>query len=397
MRHASSDMTDLLPWQDKAFRADPFPWYDRLREQAPVYQDPAAPETYVVSRYEDVVNYGRHPSLSVRAPDWVPRTAWSRFEDNIVVKDPPEHAALRRHSNKWLTPKMAQGWTAATAEAINGVLDELGPNGLVEAYRNLALMPMHLAMCRALGLPGDGFDTASDYTHAAMVALGSAVTSEEYEEAETAFRYLEDRVAYYIALRRREPNDGAVSNWIRLVDAGDMTEVQLREAVLMFWATGTPNAAYFITGGLEHFARNPDLFQIWRSSPDKRDDILNEIARLSTAEISFTRFTTEALEIRGVEIPAGRMIRFMIAAANRDPDVFPEPHAIRLDRRAGSHMTFGIGPHSCPGFNLARAGAQAIYNVLATRVQTIALGGDPVYDHDDRSFVYKRLTLQLTC
>jgi cytochrome P450 len=393
--HVSIDPDTLLPWRDPDFRASPYRWYDILRKEAPVYRDPKNPNTYIVSRHDDVAEFGKHPSLTVKPPEWVRPSSWSRFKDNIVVKDPPEHTALRRRSNKFFTPKLAKGWAEATAEAVNAALDDLGPSGMIEAYRNLALIPGHHAMCQALGLPNDGYDTAASYMHDAMVALGSEITPEEEERSYAAFAYLADRVSHHVELRKRSPNDGAVSNWIDLVASGEMTERQLQETVLTFWITGTPNAAFMITGGLECFARQPELFETWRNSPERREALLAEIARLHPAEVSFIRFTTEPLKIRGVTIPPGMMIRFMVASANRDPDAFPNPHEIDLERDANAHLSFGTGPHACAGINLSKAEAHAVYDVLSARVKRIELGGDPVYDHDDRTFAYKRLPLRL--
>jgi cytochrome P450 len=387
----------LLPWRDKEFRANPYPWYEVLREKAPVYRDPLAQNTYVLSRHEDVLLYARHPTLTAKAPAWVSRGPWGLFIDSMIVVDPPQHAAMRRMSNKWFTPKKAEEWVAATTLAVNDVLDQLGPSGMVEAYRDLTLIPAHHAMCKALGVPSDGFDIAAAWMHDAMLALGTVVSDEEEERCQAAFDYLTDRVNYFIRLRRESPNNGMVSSWIDAVVNGEMTERQLFEGLMLFWATATPNAAYLITGGLEMFARNPDIFELWRQQPDRRHLIFNEIARFHTAEVSFTRFTTEELEIRGVKIPAGMMIRFMISAANRDPEAFPEPDTFDVNRPADGklNLTFGSGAHSCPGMLLARAEAHAVYNALAARVKRISLAGQPVYDHDDRNAAYDRLPLRL--
>ncbi|WP_321822454.1 MULTISPECIES: cytochrome P450 [unclassified Burkholderia] len=394
-QHAGEQI--LLPWRDKAFRANPYPWYEVLREKAPVYRDPLSENTYVISHYYDVLTFGKHPSLTTKAPSWVPRGPWSLFKDSMIVVDPPEHAAMRRKSNKWFTPKKAEEWVEATSAEVIDVIDRLGPSGMIEAYRNLALIPAHYAMCKALGIPNDGFDTAAAWMHDAMLALGSVVSEEEEERCYAAFAYLTDRVNHYIRLRRESPDEGMVSSWIDSVVKGEMTERQLFEGLLLFWATATPNAAYLITGGLEMFARHPEVFDMWRNQPEKRHAIFNEIARLYTAEVSFTRFTTEELNIRGVKIPPGMMIRFMISAANRDPEAFPNPDKFDVERSVDGkvNLTFGTGAHSCPGMLLARAEAHAVYNALAARVKRIDLGGEPIYDHDDRNGVYDRLPLRL--
>ncbi len=387
----------LLPWRNPAFRANPFPWYDVLRREAPVYQDPSSPKTYNLSRYHDVAQFGKHPAMSNVAPDWVQRGPWGMFRDSVIVKDPPEHTALRRISNHWFTPKLARQWAEAATEEVNRVLDGLGPSGLTEAFRNLALMPSHHAMCRALGLPNDGYDTGSDYMRDAMIGLGAAISAEEEERCQVALTYLLDRVDHYLAEARKNPQPGAVSSWIELAANGTITDRQLREALLLFWASATPNAAYLITGGMEIFARQPEVLELWRTSPEKHPAILNEIARLHTAEMSIERFTTAPIEIHGVSIPAGSHIRFLIASANRDPEVFHDPHRFDLDRPAETppHLSFGLGAHFCPGTNISLAETSAVFDTIAARVKRVELAGVPIYGHDDRSARYLRLPVRL--
>lgn len=388
----------LLPWADEAFRANPYPWYDILRREAPVYLDPLQDNSYVISRYDDVLKFGKHPSVSSIIPDWVPKGPWSLFKASMIVKDGAEHVALRRRSNKWFTPKLAAHYAEHTSDAIKKALSDIGPDGVIEGYRNLALLPAHYAMCAALGLPNDGYDSASAWMHDAMVGLGAAVTDAEEERCKTAFLYLTDRVKHYLALRRENPEAGMVSSWIDDVARGDMLEQELFEGVLLFWATGTPNAAYLISGGLETFAREPEVFELWKSDPGSHQAILNELARLYNPEISFTRFTTEPLLIRGVEIPAQSLVRFMIASANRDPEIFPNPNEFDLTRKVDSagNLTFGTGPHQCPGMIISKAEVYAAFNTLAERVERIELLGSPVYAHSDRAASYVRLPLKLT-
>lgn len=387
----------IIPWRDPEFRNNPYPWYDKLRKLAPVYKDPVADNNYIVTRYQDILDYGKHPGLTMKPPAWLDPGAWGLFKDSMITVDPPEHAAYRRQANKWLTPKKTAEWAQSSAQAVHEILDDLGPKGMVEAYRNLSLIPAHKAMCTMLGVPSEGFDTASRWMHDAMLALGTVITPEEEARCQAAFDYLSDRVNHYIEKLIQEPNDGMVSHWLAALADGKLNKRQLFEGLLLFWATATPNAAYLIAGGMEVFARKPEIFELWKNAPDQREAIFNEIARLHTAEISFTRFTSEAIEMNGVTIPEGMIVRFMVASANRDPEVFSEPHEFIVDRPDSEkkHFTFGIGAHSCPGSLLAKAEAFAIYNALAERVERIELAGPPVYDHDDRNAAIDRMPLRL--
>ncbi|WP_171060436.1 cytochrome P450 [Poseidonocella sp. HB161398] len=393
---ATAPKDTLLPWRDPSFRADPYPWYDRLRAEAPVYLDPLT-GGYIVSRYRDVVQYGKHPALTMKAPEGTPKGPWSWFKDSVITIDPPAHTALRRKANKWFTPKATAEYAKQSAAEVHRIIDDLGPEGVTEAYENLALIPGHYAMCTALGVGREGYRTGAAYMRDCMIALGSDVSAEEQERAYTAFRFLRDRVSHHLAEARRNPQPGMLASWIEQTAAGDMTETQLYEGLFLFWATATPNAAYVTTGGLELFARQPEYFELWKSRPEMRAVILAELVRLHTAEMSFDRFVAEDLEIEGVAIPKGAHIRFLVASANRDTEVFEDPHAFRIDRPEGTpaHLSFGVGAHICPGQAIALAQATAILDAVAERATALELAGDPVYGHDDRSARYLRLPLRV--
>ncbi len=395
--HITSAVKTLLPWADKTFRDNPYPWYDVVRRDAPVYLDPLCPNTYIVSRYDDVVKFGKLPSLSIVDPEWVPHGPWACLKHTVIALDPPQHTALRRRSNKWFSPKLVKTWSEASTNAVNSALDELGPAGLIDGHRELAIVPAHVGMCAALGLPTDGVDPVMDAMYDTMVALGSVPTEEELKRAEEAFSYLFDRVRHYVRLQRQNPTPGMTASWLEEVDRGDMSEDEVVESLVLFWASGAPNPAYLIAGGLEIFARHPDIFELYKNAPEKRANILTEISRLYTPEISFTRYTTEAVEIQGITIPPKARIRFMIASANRDPAAFPNPHAMDVNRppAATYNLTFGIGTHSCAGMLITRAEAEAVYCALAARVKRIELAGEPVYAHTDRAAGYARLPLKL--
>ena len=98
-------------------------------------------------------------------------------------------------------------------------------------------------------------------------------------------------------------------------------------------------------------AANPD--------PEVIEAVIEESMRWEPAVQSCTRFTTEAVEIRGVEIAAGETVQCMLGAANRDPAHFPDPDHFDPGRpNARDHLAFGAGRHFCLGASLARIEAE---------------------------------------
>ena len=102
---------EYLPWGDENYRRNPYPWYDRVRQERPVYK--MADGTYVVTRYDDITKYGKLPIMAIVDPEWVPKGPWTALSKTVLGVDPPVHTNLRRRTNKWFTPKLVQTWVEA--------------------------------------------------------------------------------------------------------------------------------------------------------------------------------------------------------------------------------------------------------------------------------------------
>lgn len=385
-----------LPWGDPAFRANPYPWYAKLRAEFPVYR--ATDREYVITRYDDYLEFVRHPAMSMTEPDWVPAHSWHVFLDTVLFYNPPQHTAMRRHSNKWFTPKLVKEWVKNTADVTNQMLDNIGPDGTIEAHHNLCVLPTHITMCRVLQVPEDNVEETIENVLRIVLAQSPVSTAEHERESVRGFEYLFGRCREMIAQKRKNPGDGLVDALIAAQDKGELTENEVLETLVLFYFSGAPNPAYVIASCLEHFARHPEVFELYRTEPQARPAIINEFFRLYPPEISFTRYNTEDVVIRDVLVPAGSRIRFMTAAANRDPEIFPNPDAFDHTRppEASQNVTFGIGTHSCAGQVISRAEVETVLSIIADRFKRIELNGTPTVMHDDRIRNYLTLPLKLS-
>ncbi|CUX58654.1 MULTISPECIES: cytochrome P450 [Agrobacterium] len=396
MLNTSAPHDKYLPWGDAGFRANPYPWYAKLRKDFPVYK--IDNREYVVTRYDDYLEFVRHPAMSMTEPGWVAPHSWHVFLNTVLFYNPPKHTAMRRHSNKWFTPKLVKEWVKNTAEVTNQALDGIGPDGLVEAHHNLCVMPTHATMCRVLGVPEDNVEETIENVLRIVMAQSPVSTAEQESESIKGFEYLFGRCRAMIADKRKNPGDGLLDALIAAQEKGELTEDEVLETLVLFYFSGAPNPAYVLASCLEHFARNPEVFELYRTQPEARHAIINEFFRLYPPELSFTRYNTEDIEIRGVKIPTGSRIRFMTAAVNRDQEVFPNPDAFDHTRppEASQNLTFGIGTHSCAGQVISRVEVETVLSTIADRYKHIGLSGTPTVMHDDRIRNYLTLPLQLS-
>lgn len=390
----AAPLDELLPWGDPAFNLSPYPWYDRLRQEHPVYE--ARDGIFVVTRYDDIVNFGRSPHITILNPE---DTAFSDgFAHTVLGYEPPVHTKKRAAFNPWLTPKACKEYVKAGVAALNAELDKYADGEVIDAHHRLGIIPTHAVMCAMLNVP-----TTNPNPEPAVLAMldvmrgaSATKTASDEQAAEAGFAYLQDRVGELVKIKQDDPGDGLADALIGLERDGAISTDEMRQTLSLFWGSGAHNPSYMMAAAIEFFANNPEIYEIFRSQPDKRRAILSEILRLYPAELAMVRYAVEDFEIGDVRIPKGSQIRFMLNAANRDPEAFPNPNACVLDRPLRpSHLTFGVGHHGCAGAVLAYMEGEALLSALAERVERIEMAGESTFDAHDRACAYLTQAVRL--
>jgi cytochrome P450 len=384
---------DYLPWDAAEFERDPYPWFARAQLEKPVLQDDNG--VFVVLRYDDILEFGKHSTMSVQ-PGWDNAGPWSITRQTMIAHDPPEHTRLRRQTNKWFTPKAVRQWVettiAATEETLDGMTD-----GIVDGWNDLSAAPTHRTMCRVLQFADDDVLGVVQDMSDTMPMMAALPRPGAIDLAAAGFGKLAQRVTPMLDAKRDAAGDGlADALWLAHA-RGDMSESEVRATVLLLYALGHMDVGYSIAAGLHIFAHLPKVFAEFRENEAARDAIINEIVRYDPPELNFYRVPNEDITIRGVDIPAGSTVRFVIAAANRDPAVFTNAQSFdhRRPPEQGRNMSFGLGLHSCAGQVISRAEARAVFDVLARRFRRIELAGPVIMENTDFSRHFKKLPLRL--
>ncbi|MGV0807955.1 cytochrome P450 [Mycolicibacterium setense] len=384
---------DYLPWDDPDFERDPYPWYARAQAEVPVLRDDTG--SFVISRYDDIMEFGKHPAMSVE-PGWDLAGPWSVARETVIGRDVPEHTRLRRQTNKWFTPKIVREWATTTAAVTNEVIDRMRSDTL-DGWHDLSLIPTHRTMCRVLGFPDDDAEGVMAEMAATMPMLSARPRPGTLEVAEVGFGKLAERVNPLIEAKRTTPGNGLADALLEAQSRAEMSESEMRATILMLYSLGHMDVGYIIAAGLSILAQLPDVYDAFRRRPEVRDAIINEIVRYDPPELSFYRVTTDDVAIRGTEIAAGSTIRYLLAAANRDPEVFTDAQRFDYTRpmEQSRNLSFGMGVHSCVGQVISRAEARTVFEVVASRFRRIELAEPVEMDNTDFSRHFTKLTLRL--
>jgi cytochrome P450 len=384
---------EYYPWDDSGFERDPHPWYARAQAEVPVLLDDSG--AYVVSRYDDVMEFGPMPCMSVE-PGWDAAGPWSVAGSTIIGRDAPEHTRLRRQTTKWFAPKAVREWITTTAAVTNDVLNEMRGRRL-DGWLDLAVVPTHRTMCRVLQVGDDEAIEVMTEMADTMPMLSARPRPGTWEKAAGAFDKLAGRVDAFLDARSSSPADGLADALMDAEQAGSMSSQEMRATALMLYSLGHMDVGYLIAAGLRVFAELPDVYAAFRDHEEFRDAIINEVVRYDPPELSFYRTTLEDVMIRGVQIPAGSRIRFMIGAANRDPEFFEDPDRFDFHRPQdrSRNLSFGLGPHTCAGQGYARAQARTIFETVASRFKSLEPAGPFEMDNTDFSRHFTKLPLRL--
>ena len=382
----------LFELNDPAVIADPYPYYTRLRDQAPVYHC-TNPDVWVLTRYDDVVaalrDVGRFSSdrshigtgtnpfnpsagLSVRLTSLLTRVSWLRV---LLTSDPPEHTALRRKVSRAFTPKMMGAWETRVREIAEGLVDNMTARGTpsCDLVADLASPLPTTVIAEMMGIPvqrHDDFKRWSDHLVDGLLTGGSTLNM-----AVSAVEIL-GFFANIVRQRRQHPGDDLVS----LLVTGHEESLNVAELVafcVLLLVAGNETTTNLISNTMLALFDHPDLCQQLQADPSLAAAAVEETLRYDGPGQGLMRATTTDVEIRSVTIPARNRVMPMIASANRDPRHWDDPDTFRLDRDLNGHLAFGTGIHYCIGNALARLEGRIAVETLFRRLPHMRPAAEP--------------------
>jgi len=257
-------------------------------------------------------------------------------------------------------------------------VDEAGPGATVDFVSAIAYPLPAIVLAELLGVPVENHQQLRDWSEAIGRGLDTFVlTAKEFAERDEARAQLDDFFAELVAKRRVEPTDDLVSALVAVEQEGDrLTEVELVTTCRMILSAGYITTVNWITNGMLALLENPDQLAWLRENRDQLAGAADELLRYDAPIQMVSRTALVDAEVNGMQVPEGTPLLLIIAAGNRDPEVYPEPTKLDLSRPAGRNLAFGLGIHFCVGAPVARLATEVALEALLDR--EITLAGDPV-------------------
>ena len=361
--------------------------FDDIRQRCPVHWQPEAdgPGYWALTRHADVMAVSRDSATFSSA---LGTTQIDEFDEEARLKqaamlinlDEPEHTRLRRLVSRGFTPRAVKQLEEHIRDICERTVDELieaGRDGAVVDFVPIVAAPLPLEVIAALlGAPAEDVGRLYDWSNR-MIGWDDPEYGSTQEDGELAAAEIFVYANEIAARRRIEPCDDIVSALVCPDENGDtLTEMEFCMFFVLLVIAGNETTRNAITGGMQAFMDHPEQWRRLQREPELVPNAVEEILRWVSPVIGFRRTPICPAVIGEQSVERGDKVVLYYPAANRDGDVFEEPHRFDVGREHNPHVAFGgTGVHFCLGAHLARLELETMFEALSRRLDRVEPAG----------------------
>jgi cytochrome P450 len=365
---------------DPRFREDPYPVLAELRAREPVHRDTELQRIFF-TRHDDVFTILRHPHLWSDPRKGNPGSFTREFlsrgdeEPSMLLMDDPGHRRLRELVRHPFAPRAVERWRPRVREVAQHVIEGIEGDEF-DLIEGVADPIPTMVIAELLGIDPDRHAQFKAWSDATIVVAFSPVNApEDTSAAEEAWAGLDGFFRGEIERRRREPGADLISTMLRAEESGDrLSADEIVSQCNLLLLAGNLTTTDLIGNGVMALLRNPDPLAKLRARPELMKNAVEEMLRYDSPVTNSGRIAHEDMEIGGEKVLRGESLAVSLAAANRDPAIYPEPDRFDIERADTHHQAFGGGRHFCLGAHLARLEAAETLAVLLERFPKLELG-----------------------
>jgi cytochrome P450 len=374
---------------------DPYPVYAYLRENDPVHWNSMF-NCFMLTRYDDVnMVFSDHQRFSSDVWSAVPERMSETLDlepeseslqllkqivpflaENLQGMDPPDHTRQRTLMMKTFTPRMLESFRPTVQKLVNELIDQHIAEGRMDLVADLAYPLPSNVILDLLSIPRSG----RPYIKASSEAINEFVSTllfngpAVWPRLAGIFAEVKTYLKGLIAERRQHPGEDLLTKMVLAEENGDMLsedEIVIATNFLLF--AGHETTANLIGVGMYYLLQNPEQMEQLRADPSKIPAGVEELLRYVSPVHMLARQALQEVTIHGVTIPKDGSIYLCVGAANRDPEKFPDPEKLDINRPPTRTLGFGHGIHYCLGAALARMESQVTFETILRRLPKIRL------------------------
>jgi len=366
---------------DPEVLANPYPLYAKLRSEDPVHWDPFL-HAWVVTRYDDVVQV-LHKFQADRTPTPELLEAMGAPElseiatvmvRQMLFMDAAAHTRIRQLASYAFTPNRIK----ALREHIQSIAERLIANVDRKGFDMIADFGVPLpaiVTAEMLGVPAEDYPQLKDWSFTFSEMLGNFQHNPDRSDAVLAA--LRGMIEYFrnaIVQQKESPREGLVRSFMLAEHEGDrFSEEEIVANCILTMVGGLETTTNLIGNGVLTLLRQPELMQQLRDDPSLIPGAVEELLRFESPSQHTARLAPADVTLGGKVIKQRQAVIAVMAAANRDPERFPEPDRVDFTRTPNRHVAFGWGAHFCFGAALARMEGQIAFELISQRLPNLRL------------------------
>ena len=385
--------------------APPHEAFERLRREQPVHwQTMPGGGYWAVLRHADLVHVAREPVLfsasegGVVLEDLSPDQL-AGMRDMLLAMDPPRHLDYRRNVSPHFKKRVIDQLEGRIRTICRSIMADAAAAGEVDFVHDVTAKLPSQVMGELMGIPEPDWHRIHVWAEMNSGGQDPDINPTGYDRREEPGQGTVQMAMYAMGLaaqRRTEPADDLTTLILAAeVDGVPMTDQQFGSFFVQLVTAGNDTTRTMLSSGLDALLDHPDQLAELRSDPGAIPGALEEILRWANPLHYFRRTATADTELGGRPIRAGDKVAMMYTSANRDEEVFDDPHRFDIHRDPNPHLSFGIAEHFCLGVHLARLEGRVFFEELLDAFGTIDRIGPPVRQRSNLNNALKTLPVRL--
>lgn len=346
---------------------DPYPIYERLREQAP------SGSGLLPTQLGNWIATGHAACKAVLRDRHMGHYGGGGAFLSFLEMNPPDHTRLRRVAAPVFGARRIAAWEEVVDKRVQHLLDELPTDEPFDLVEHFAA-PLPIAVISdLLGIPpthADEFARFGAVIGSALDGIKSPAHATELMRANAALAAIFGEL---FEQRRRVPSDDLIS---LIVTAPDVAPHELVPLCTLLLIAGFETTVNLVSNAVVNLLRHREQWDTLVADPTLAASAVEEVLRFDPPVQRTGRLALDAVEIEGTRVRAGQYVVTLLAAAGRDPQVYDEPSRFDITRRQPTeHLAFSSGIHYCLGAPLARLEAAVALRGLVERVPGLRAAG----------------------
>ena len=382
------------------FIANPYPYYQRLRETDPMHLTPLG--FYVASRHADIATVLRDKRFGKdfagrmsrrHGPEILEEPVYRSMRHWMLQQDPPDHTRLRGLVVRAFTARRVEDMRPRIQEIVDGIIDRVEARGRMDLIADFAFRLPVTVICDMLGIPAEDRELFFTSSRTGGRLLDPVPLSRaEIEQHNASNLAAAEYFHRLFELRRRQPGEDLTTQLVQAEEHGSkLSNEELTANVILLFGAGHETTVNLIGNGLLALHRNPDQLKLLREDPSLTAGTVEELLRYDSSVQVTGRTTLEDVdEIGGIALAKGQSVICLLGSANRDPAVYADPDQLDITRADVRPLSFGGGIHYCLGAQLARLEGEIAIATLLRRLPGLQLD-DPEHPDWRQTFVLRGL------